>query len=287
VYKYCQHGQAVVQMLGVDLPSRSMFARRRLGALFWQLMAKREKSYKAEPIVGTNADKAIMEAAARLMVESGTREIDVLELSKRAKVSRPTIYARYGRGQKQSVGAVIYLRILNQFLKSAGSSIQAALAVIDQTAQTTATAGEELAAILRATLSAFKHDQIFGPVVLQELTLRNPEENDLIRPIFDRVDHIIHQAQVEGHLNETPEPWKIRQILFVLTRGLLRTLYLDQYSKVDELMETSAMSEKEVEIEILKVLSSYSREQSEKKVQETIQTLGQKDGKGSERKSTK
>lgn len=249
-------------------------------------MVKARPADKLESLVGTDADKAILEAAAKLIVESGTKEIDVSKLAQRAGVTRPTVYARYSRGRKESVGTVIYLRILNQFLRSAGDSIRAALAVVDQRSHAASTPGEQLAAILRATLSAFKHEPLFGSVVLQELSLRNSEENELIRPIFNSVDKIIHDAQTNGHISKVPkDAWKIRQVFFVLTRGLLRTLYLDQYDKADKLMETSAMTEKEVEIEILKVLSLYSQDQSEANVQETIKLLDKKDGKRSDNKS--
>lgn len=243
-------------------------------------MAKRAKIADVANGVTTESDKPLLEAAAVLIIESGTKEIDVSELAKRSQVKRPTIYARYGRGQKQSVGTTIYLRILSEFLKSAGSSIQGALALVDQRSPTP---GEELAAILRATLSAFKRNQLFGKVVLQELSLSNPGENDLVRPIFDGVDKIVKNARGQQHLDQGPkDDWKVRQILFVLTRGLLRTLYLDQYDKRGTLLEKSAMTEKEVEIEILRVLGLYSLQQSEKKVQETIEVLDKRNDKRSQ-----
>jgi AcrR family transcriptional regulator len=237
-------------------------------------MARRAKPIGAARGIAMETDRAILEAAAELMVESGTKEIDVSELAKRAKVNRPTLYARYARGKKVSIGTVIYLRILNEFLKSAGSSIKAGIAVIDQTSHAAPTRGQELSAILRATLSAFKSNEVFGRVVLQELNLRNPAENDLIRPIFDEVDKIIKKAREEGQLDQGPkDDWKVRQILFVLTRGLLRTVYLDQYNKADDLVEPTKMTEKEVEIEILRVLSLYSHQQSEVNVKETMKVL--------------
>jgi AcrR family transcriptional regulator len=219
-------------------------------------------------------EKVLLETAAEMIVEAGTREIDISKLATRAGIRRPTIYARYRTGQKQSPGNILYLRILNEFLKDAGASIRGARASVDQTADARPTPGEELAAILRATLTAFNQNQLFGKVVLQELRVRNPEENKLIRPIFDEVDKIIELARGSKHLNETQkDDWKIRQILFVVTRGLLRTLYLDQYDRSGKLLEKSKLTQREIEVEILRVLSLYFQQESETKVKQTIEVL--------------
>jgi AcrR family transcriptional regulator len=219
---------------------------------------------------------AILNAAADLIIERGSKEIDISELAKRANVTRAAVYATFGgQGQRDSVRVVIYRSILEEFLKAAGESIQLGLGIIDQQ---TPTPGEQLAAILRATLIAFKENQHFGKVVLQELNLKHPEENSLIRPIFKNVDKVIDQARSAKQLSgAAPQHnWQIRQILFVLTRGLLRTLYLDQFDTHHKAFDKPELTEKDVEIQILRMLELYSSKDSQDQIEQMIGALDQR-----------
>lgn len=206
---------------------------------------------------------AILKTAAQLIIEMGSKEIDISVLAKRAGVKRATIYATFGgRGRTESVRDVIYRDILAEFLRQAGNSIKLALGIVDQQ---TPTGGEKLAAILRATLIAFKENELFGKVVLQELSLREPQENAIIRPIFKNVDNVIAEARAAKELSEIApvHNWQVRQILFVLMRGLLRTLYLEQFDDKGAPFDRPPLRQEDIEIEILQVLRLYSREASQ------------------------
>ncbi len=214
---------------------------------------------------------AILQAAAELIIERGGKEIDISELARRAGVKRATIYATFG-GRRDSVRAVIYRSILEEFLKAAGESILLALGIVDQQSPTP---GEKLAAILRATLIGFRDNQLFGKVVLQELNLKHPDENSFVRPIFKNVDRVIHQAREALQLSDAApaEDWQLRQVLFVLTRGLLRTLYLDQFDNQNKPFDKPALTEKDIEINILRVLKLYSRQDSQERIDLMVEAL--------------
>ena len=214
-------------------------------------------------VSSTEPSNAILKAAARLIVELGNKEVDISVLAKQAGVKRATIYATFGgRGKAESVRDVIYRSILTEFLREAGKSIKLALGIVDQQ---TPTAGEQLAAILRATLIAFKENELYGKVVLQELSLRQTQENAIIRPIFKNVDKVIAKARAAKELSEIapPHDWQVRQVLFVLTRGLLRTLYLEQFDDKGKPFDKPLLTQEDIEIEILQLLRLYSREASQ------------------------
>lgn len=224
------------------------------------------------------ADSRVLETAAQLILERGSKDVDISELSRRARTKRTTIYAIFGKAEQDSVKSAIYRTIINEFLAKAGTSIQHALAVVDQTAPTP---GAELAAILRATLLAFANNQLFGKVLLQQLNLRNPEENILVRQIFGEVENIINKARKlkPPHLSQAGlelSDWKIRQIIFGLTRSLLRTLYLDQFDSTGKPVDKPALTQDELEMEVLRVLTLYCSEESLDAIQTTIDALKKK-----------
>ena len=213
----------------------------------------------------------ILDLAAELIAENGNKEVDISVLAKRAKVTRPAIYARFGKGAK----AVIFEEILREFLVSAQSSIGLVVSSIDPASSPM----EKLAAVFRATLATFKANQTFGKVVLRELHVRDQKPGGPLFQIFVQVDGLLNEAKMRGDLapdvSDRLDGWKIRQILFSVTRALLRGLYLDEGFFVDKRgrPQRSSMTEKDVEIEMLRVLKMYCSEKIAQKIQTTIDVL--------------
>lgn len=218
---------------------------------------------KREPVDSSKTIHKILKNAAELIVETGNREVKVSDLASKAKVSRASIHVIFGKDAK----IAIYRQILNELLHSALDKIQLSLKV----AGPEATPIDRLVAIFRATMDAFNDEPIFGKVVLQQLNLGKAEENKIIFDIFSQVDQIIADARAKGELsNRAPkDDWKIRQILFVITRGLLRTMYFKEGHEERK----HSFSEKEVEVEVLKILQLYCSKEPSDRIETIINLL--------------
>src|SRR5205085_1123042 len=123
----------------------------------------------------------ILNAAAALIVRTGNKEVAVSELATEAGVSRASIHNLF-KGEDGSVttGSAIYLRILVEFMGSAQAVIGTYLDALGPASSPL----DRLAAVLRATLAAFKAKKNFGKVVLQHLNLANVEEHRYAVEIF-------------------------------------------------------------------------------------------------------
>lgn len=219
-----------------------------------------------EPL--STADK-ILSAAAALIIRTGSREVTVKELADEAGVSRASVHNLFkGEDGAATTGSAIYLRIIDEFMKVA----QAVIATYLDALGPASSPLDRLAAVLRATMAAFRAKQDFGKVVLQQMNLSKPEEGALAAEIFRWVDQIIEEAKEKGEIlrdADALESWKIRQILFVLTRGLLRSVYLGQGVPSDK----TELTEKEVATEVLRVLRLYCTEKGSAKIKKVIEAV--------------
>ena len=205
---------------------------------------------------------SILDIAADMIIETGQREVNITALASRSGLSRASIHSNY------KTSSAIYLQIVTEFLKAAQEIISVGLKVMGAEA----TPIERLTAVFRATLAAFKAKPKYGMVVLQQLSFTNETERRFTFHIFEQVDRIIGEAKEKGEIARSALPlsnWKIRQMMFVNTRGLLRSLYMNEGQPPGE----PSYSEKEVEIEILKVLTLYCSEVPKQKIEKTIELL--------------
>lgn len=187
-----------------------------------------------------------------------------------AKVSRASIHNLFkSEDPAATTGSAIYLRIVNEFMKGAGIIIATYLDALGPAASPL----DRIAAVFRATLAAFKAKPDFGKVILQQLNLSNPEERMFADEIFMWVDQIIDEAKQKKEIaQEEPdlESWKIRQVLFVLTRGLLRTVYLGEGVPSDK----TVLSEKDLATEVLRVLRLYCTKEGSARIKRVIDAIG-------------
>ena len=220
----------------------------------------------------------ILLAAAQLILETGKREVDITELAKRSGVSRPSIHAVFGKtgkGEESSAKAVIYRRIVNEFLGKAQILIEGVLSSLPPTTSPI----EKLISVFRATLTTFNNNQEYGMVVLQQLNLADKDENAAIFYIFAQVDQIMCQARAEGQLNkeatERFEDFEIRQIIFTVTRGLLRASYLKEAFpiKEDGTAGEPGLKLEKVEVEILRMLQLYCNQDAKEIIDENIKLV--------------
>lgn len=213
----------------------------------------------------------ILEHAAKLIIENGNKDVDVTVLARRAKLTRAAIYGRFGKEAK----AVIFQKILQDFLGSAQSAIVLVISSIDPASSPM----EKLAAVFRATLATFKSNPTFGKVVLMELHVRDQKMGGPLFQIFMQVDGLLNEAKAKGDLapdvSDRLDGWKIRQILFSVTRALLRGFYLDESFFIDKRgkLQRTSMTERDVEIEMLRVLKIYCSDKNAEKIQNTINLL--------------
>lgn len=228
---------------------------------------KRTKTQEVEP---SKTAQKILESAAELIITTSNREVKISELARKAKVSRASIHLFFGKDAKN----IVYQQILKTFIQSAQDKIELGLKLTGPEA----TPIERLVAVFRATAEAFGVEPLFGKVVLQQLNLGKAEENKIIFGIFKHVDHIIAEARRGGELSEKalPEDWKIRQLLFVVTRGLLRTMYFGEGHE----NPNKNFTENEVEIEILRILQLYCSKKPYEKIEKIIGLLSQTGAKG-------
>jgi AcrR family transcriptional regulator len=218
--------------------------------------------------------RTILECAAKLILETGQKWVDVKALSRKADVQRATIYNCFS--ETGEVKRVIFQTIVEEFLLHAESTIKTVLGAIDVGA---ATPMDCLAAVFRATLMAFKNNELFGNVVLQQLNLTNKEESALLAPIFNEVDRMIGEARKADQLNEyamSLEDWKIRQIMFVTAHGLLRSLYLKEgirFASRGGPTKKGGFTEREVETQVLRFLQLYCQPAIGARMQARIDAL--------------
>lgn len=205
-------------------------------------------------------EEKILRSAAELIVETGQNEVSINALAQRSGLSRASIHALFGKEEGKSTKVAIFLRIFNTFLENAKKLIIGALAA---RSRVNLSPMDRLVTVFGATVSAFRNDELFGKVVLQELDLSSvdddpaiSEENEAIFEIFSHVDNIISEAREKGELNEVAlrlDDWEIRQILFGVTHTLLRTLYLDDGKPP----EKTKFKESDLEVEVLRILQLY------------------------------
>ncbi len=210
----------------------------------------------------------ILKTAAEIIVRTGQREIPILKLAEESGVSRASIHNLF-KSEDESEKAVnlIYFRIINDFMFNAHAKIKEYLE-----SWPAASPAERLFIVFRATMASFKANEIYGKVVLQQLNLNVEDEKKLATEIFGWVDQIIDQAKKEGEVAEWAgelDSWKIRQVLFVLTRGLLRSLYLDE-GKPDG---KPRLTENELVIEVLRVLQLYCSTGASEKIQRVVDAM--------------
>lgn len=221
---------------------------------------KHPKTQEVEP---SKTAKKILENAAELIITTSNREVKISELARKAKVSRASIHLVFGKDAKTT----IYHQILRAFIQSAQDKIELGLKLTGPEA----TPIERLVAVFRATAEAFSNEPLFGKVVLQQLNLGKAEDNKIIFGIFKHVDLIIAEARREGELSNKalPEDWKIRQLLFVVTRGLLRTMFFGEGHE----NPGKNFTESEVEIEVLRILQLYCSKKPYEKIEKIIGLL--------------
>ncbi len=217
----------------------------------------------------------VLKAAAELIIETGQKEVNINALADRSQISRASIHALFGKEEGKSTKIAIFLRIFNTFLANAKSLIIGSLGARNSVSISPI---DKLVTVFGATLLAFRKDPVFGKVVLQQLDLSNldddpaiREENEAVFEIFGHVDAIIGEARDKGELNEMAlrlDNWEIRQILFGVTRSLLRTLYLDDGKPP----EKPKFKERDVEIEVLRIVQLYCSDEVRKNFDEVIES---------------
>lgn len=237
----------------------------------------------------TTARQKVLEAAAEIIADTGRKNIAVSDLAARAKTSRATIHSLFKAEDESRTATVIYLEIVNVFMQGAQKFIQLYLTALDPAS----TPIDRLAAVFRATLATFAEMPKFGKVVLQQLNLSNEEERIFAEDIFARVDQIVAEARRKGEIpnlkqirsgSEARElggrldDWMIRQVLFVVTRGLLRTIYFDEGRPKGK----DKFREKDVEVEVLRILQLYCSKPASAKIQKTINAIIGDNNAGSE-----
>ena len=207
----------------------------------------------------------ILHSAAELIVKTGNPEVNISELAKTADVSRASVHSIFGT--KAKIG--IYHEILAAFLDSAYRKIESGLRLAGLEAGPI----DRLLVVFRATMSTFAENPLYGKVVLRQLNLSRSEERTIVADIFEKVDQMLEDAAKKKELATTaPKPvWKIRQVLFVVTRGLLRTMYLDEGLAGSK----QNFSEEEIEIEVLKILRLYCNKKSSAKIDNIIKLLSE------------
>jgi len=214
---------------------------------------------------GITTREKILHAAAELIISSGNPEVNISELADKAGVSRATIHTLFGAKAK----TVIYREILAAFLDSASRRMETGLRLAGLEAGPI----DRLLVVFRATMGTFAENSHYGKVVLRQLNLGKSEENSIVADIFEKVDQTLEDAAKKKELATTaPKPvWKIRQVLFVVTRGLLGTMYLDEGLAGSE----QNFSEEEIEIEVLKILKLYCNKKSTAKIDNIIKLLSE------------
>jgi AcrR family transcriptional regulator len=222
---------------------------------------------------GSSTKEKILTSAAEIIAATGNSEVNISELAKKAKVSRATIHSTFGPNARTE----IYQQILDGLLDSAYRKIQTGLRL----AGPEATPIERLVVIFRATMSTFSENRPYGKVVLRQLNVSKSEGHNLIAEIFKQVDQILEDAFKKKLLATTiPKPVsKVRQVLFVVTRGLLRTIYLNEglASDSNHAGSRDKFTEKEVEIEVLRILKLYCSKSAATKIDNIINLLSNHD----------
>jgi AcrR family transcriptional regulator len=220
-------------------------------------------SRKATP----SAKERILSSAAEMIASTGNSEINISELAKTAEVSRASIHSIFGRNARTE----IYQQILSAFLDSASRKINTGLRLAGPEADPI----DRLIVVFRATMSTFSENSLYGKVVLRQLNVSKSEGHDLITNIFNQVDQTLEEALKDKLLAKTiPKPvWKVRQVLFVVTRGLLRIIYLGEGMSGDLIASRGNFSEEEVEIEVLKILKLYCSKGAGVKIENIIKLL--------------
>lgn len=222
--------------------------------------------------------KAVLNTAADMMLKTGRKELDMQKLSDDCGVKRSTIYAYFRRpGDKAGqVKARIFQTLAGEFMSAAEESIKATLAAIDPR---NATPVEALAAVLRATLQVFKANELYGRVVLQQLNLARKDETALVSEIFVLVDKLIADARASGQLSPEAaqlENWKIRQTMFLLVHGLLRSRYLREGTPASLLSQSNTkaiFTDKEVIFLTLRVLQIFCSPDAQAKLTAIIDAV--------------
>jgi AcrR family transcriptional regulator len=212
----------------------------------------------------------ILNTAAELIYRTGQKEVPILRLAEESGISRATIHNFFkSDDESEKTVMLIYLRIINEFMGTAQTHISMYLQGVEALGPA-AMPTDRLIAVFRATLAAFNASPTFGKVVLQQLNLNNKDERKYASEIFGWVDEIIDQAKERGEIAQWAldlDSWKIRQVLFVLTRGLLRSRYLGEGQPSDK----SELSEKELAFEVLRILQLYCSDVASAKIQKTIE----------------
>lgn len=212
----------------------------------------------------------ILNTAAEMIHRTGQREVSILKLAEESGVSRASIHNLFkSDDESEKTVTLIYLKIINEFMGTAQTHIRMYLQGVDALGPA-AMPTDRLVAVFKATLAAFNASPAFGKVVLQQLNLNNEHESKYASEVFGWVDQLIDQAKERGEIAQWAldlDSWKIRQVLFVLTRGLLRSRYLGEGQPSDK----SELSEKELVLEVLRILQLYCSEVASARIQKNVE----------------
>jgi len=217
----------------------------------------------------TTAER-ILNAAAQLIVENGHKEVSIQDLAEKAMVSRATINNIFGKIEGTSSKA-IYRTIVKEFLIGVQKQINSGLSGLPPAA----TPIERLMSILLSLFASFEFEfkDVFGKVVFQELNLsKEKEESKIVYELFKMVDDLIKLAKEKGEIAEEAmslDDWKIRQVVFAASRGLLLTFYLKECQP----QGTQDLTKEEVIIEVLRIIQLYCSKDAYEKIENNIKAI--------------
>lgn len=203
---------------------------------------------KNESPKGTSGRERVLTSAAELLQHAAPKGIELLELSKRADVSRTYLYKLFrtetGMAKPQMA---IFSVLTGGFLRKAEEWIKTGLTIAPYNSGPV----DRLTIILRTTLLAFREHALWGRVVLRHLDLAHPGFSTA-RSIFRLVDEIIAEAIQKQEIIVPMRPTDVRHVLFYTTYGLLRLLYLDEQGEPRE-----DLTEAGTQAAVLQVLAGF------------------------------